>query len=464
MDVAYLVGGVFAAPLLLRKRLRTGKYRTGLAARFGWGEEELPPPRLGGGDGKNARTLLLHCVSVGELNSVQTLIGRLLAADPQLRIVVTTGTDTGTERAQKLYRSPASTGSSPRRVFLVRFPFDFSFAVERLLDRVQPDAIALVELETWPNFLEIAAERRIPVAIINGRISDRSFPRYRLIRPLMAAMLRYVTWIGAQTDTIGERFRRLGAAHVEVIPTLKYDNAHLADHVPGQEALAAAMGLLAEQRLLVAGSTGPGEEEAVLACYAALREKHPELRLAIVPRHPEVVPQVVAAIEKAGLEPVLRSNRPDSPSIENGKSKLENHQVFVLNTMGELRKLYALAFAVFVGRSLVKKGGGGSDMIEVAALGKPCCFGPYTSNFAEVVELLTGGGVAKEVADAGELADVVGEWLGDPQHALEVGRQAQELIRQQQAARATERYVARLLELVAGTIPALPLESDLRII
>ncbi len=436
VDLAYAAAAPFAVPFLLRKSFKTGKYRTGLGPRFGAGEEALPPRAAG------AKTLLLHCVSVGELNSVQTLIGRLLDADPRLRIVVTTGTDTGTERAQKLF-PPAAAG---QRVFPLRFPFDFSFAVERLLERVRPDAIALVELETWPNFLEITHDRGIPIAIVNGRISDKSFPRYRLIRPLMATMLEKVTWIGAQTETIRSRFVALGApaAGVEVIPTLKYDNASIADHVAGQEALAAAMGLSPGHRLLVAGSTGPGEEDALLETYAGLRKKFPDLRLAIVPRHPEVVPQVIRAIQRSDLKAVLRTERPDATAatIDRPTSNIEADDVFILNTMGELRKLYALAFAVFVGRSLLKKGGGGSDMIEVAALGKPCCFGPFTANFSEAVELLTRERAAVQVKDGAALSQVMEKWLGDTAAATIIGKRAQELIRRQQGS--TQRYVERL--------------------
>jgi len=187
--------------------------------------------------------------------------------------------------------------------------------------------------------------------------------------------------------------------------------------------------------------------------YGALRGKHPELRLAIVPRHPEVVVRVVEAIRRAGLAPVLRTERPDGRQMENGKWRMEKDEVFVLNTMGELRKLYALAFGVFVGRSLIKKGGGGSDMIEVAALGKPCCFGPYTANFAEVVEMLLRQGGAMRVNDAAELTRVAGQWLAQPEAALAMGRRAQELIRIQQEARATQRYVERLGAMLRGKGP-----------
>jgi 3-deoxy-D-manno-octulosonic-acid transferase len=435
LDLLYLAGGVAAVPLLVARSLRTGKYRTGWAGRLGFGEDVLPRR------GPETRVLLLHCVSVGELNSVTTLVERLLAADPHLHIAISTTTDTGTERARRLYPP-----SKEARVHPVRFPLDFSFAVEQLLERVRPDAVALVELETWPNFLAIAGSRRLPVVLINGRLSERSFPRYRLIGPVMGAMLRKLEWMAVQTETIRERFVALGAPmeKVKVQPTLKYDNAHVATRIPGQEGLAAAMGLAAGHRLLVGGSTGPGEEEALLEMHGRLRDRFPELRLAIVPRHPEVVPQVVAAIRARGWAPILRTDRPDSSSPR-GVS-LGSEEIFILNTMGELRKLYALAFAVFVGRSLIRRGGGGSDMIEVAALAKPCCFGPYTSNFAEVVERLVAEGTAIEVQDVVGLTKAVEGWLADPAGAEGMGKRAQEVIVRQRGS--TDWYVARLLEVI----------------
>ncbi len=488
LDLFYFLGAIAAAPFLIAKSRRTGKYRSGWAGRFGFGPDLFPE---GTRRPMQARVLLLHCVSVGELDSVQTLIKRLLAADPHLHIALTTTTDTGTERAQKLFPD------SSARVHPFRFPLDFSFAVEMLFDRVQPDAIALVELETWPNFLAIAQSRRIPVALINGRLSERSFPRYRLIRPLMKSMLRKLTWIAVQTPTMAGRFRALGAPpeRLEILPTLKYDNAQIpnnsatAELVPGQEALAGAMGLSPAHKLFVAGSIAPGEEIPLLDAYLALRGKYPVLRLALVPRHPEAVPQMLAAIEGKGLSPVLRTNRPDAvlpaltmhnqgsapgsaggyggsherpplfqrnPPAEpganggiatgarSGTPALSASEVFVLNTMGELRKLYALAFATFIGRSLVNLGG--SDMIEAAALAKPTCFGPHTHNFTEVVELLVKNQAAIVVEDTESLTATLDHWLSNPAAAQAQGLKAQLLIQQQQGS--TLHYVQRLLTLM----------------
>ncbi|HUO10477.1 MAG TPA: glycosyltransferase N-terminal domain-containing protein [Phycisphaerae bacterium] len=453
IDLFYAIAFLLAAPFLLIKSLRTGKYRSGWPARFGRGEDVFPnrPP--------TARVLLLHCVSVGELLSVQTLIQKLLAADPRLLIAISTTTDTGTARAETLYPADPNDPRHNPRIAAVRFPLDFTFALESFFDRVRPDAIALVELETWPMFLTIAHSRRIPTVIINGRLSERSFPRYMWIQPLMAAMLDKLDWIAVQTPTIANRFISLGASpdQVAVIPTLKYDNASFDDTLPGQHALAAAMGLHPDHQLFVAGSTGPGEEAPLLDAYLALREKHPALRLAIAPRKPETVPQVLDAINSRHLTPLLRTDHPDltDPApIENRKSNIENHEIFVLNTLGELKKLYALASFVFVGRSLVPLGG--SDMIEAAALAKPTCFGPFTANFAEVVELLLNEKTAIEVMDGEELKSVVDGWLKSPDSARQMGQKARHIIRAQCGS--TDLYVRRLLDLLspsgAGPIAA----------
>jgi 3-deoxy-D-manno-octulosonic-acid transferase len=445
VDVFYFLALLFAAPVLIIKSARTGKYRSGWAGRFGIGEDVFPKRA------KDAKLLLLHCVSVGELLSTQTLVERLLAADPRVLIAITTTTDTGTARAQTMYPSNPDDPKHNPRVATLRFPLDFSFAVESLFDRVRPDAVALVELETWPMFLAIAQSRRVPVVIVNGRLSERSFPRYALIRPVMAAMLDKVAWLGVQTQTILERFISLGASpdRVSIIPTLKYDTASFADTVPGQEMLAQAMGLTAEHLLFVGGSTGPGEETALLDAYLALREQYPELRLAIAPRKPETVPQVIEAIRTRHLTPLLRTDHPDDP-LSTKHLALSTSSVFLLNTLGELKKLYALAFAVFVGRSLINLGG--SDMIEVAALGKACCFGPYTANFAEVVELLVRENAAVKVTDGQKLRETLAGWLADPAIARKMGRLAREAITAQRGS--TDQYAERLLGLLSLFSPS----------
>jgi len=445
-DLIYALGLLLALPVLVVKSWRTGKYRTDWAGRFGrirqsgpLGAEEVRRLQQAGAEkaGNPGKRLMIHCVSVGELLSMRGLVDRLLAGDGKLEIVVTTTTDTGTARAKEVYGADKYAG----RVRTYRYPLDFSFAVASFLDAVRPDVIALVELETWPNFVRAAARRGIPICVINGRMTLRSSGRYRLIGAVVRGMFERVAWFGVQTETIAGRFRNLGAPaeRIEVVPTIKYDVADLADTVGGAEALARATGIGGEQmKLLVGGSTGPGEEEALVGMYEALRGVFPELRLAIAPRKPETVEQVVRAIGRRGLVAVMRTEHMDGTVAEH---PLAANDVLVLDTLGELRRLYSLGFGAFVGRSMVPLGG--SDMIEVAALGKPCCFGIYTANFAEVVELLAKEEAAVVVKEPEDLTATVRGWLSRPEAAMEMGRKGREVIRAQRGG--TERYARKLL-------------------
>ena len=437
LDILYLLGLLAVSPALLVKSLRTGKYRSDWPGRLGRINKQARMAPAGSVNSPPARRLLIHCVSVGELLSTRRLVEELLGLNSALIIFISTTTDTGVQRAQAIYADDA-TG----RVRTVRYPLDFSFAVRRFLKNIRPDMIVLVELETWPNFIFTAARRSIPIRIINGRITARSFRRYRLVRPIMAAMFRRIEHFGVQTQSIAARFAALGAPadRIEVIPTLKYDTADFSDAVPGAAELAAAVGIIPEHALLVGGSTGPGEQESLLECYLALRRKQPTLRLAIAPRKPEVIPRVIADIKRAGLAPLLRSEHPDGRVPPAGR--LGPDAVLVLNTMGELKKLYSLATMVFSGRSLVKLGG--SDMIEAAAMGKPCCFGPHTYNFDQIVQLLLADDGAVAVKNTAELTRQVESWLANPRAAGEMGRRASACLAAQRGA--TKRYARQLIE------------------
>lgn len=434
LDILYFLGLLLAAPFLLIKSRKTGKYRTDWAGRLGQISDDVGKILQAAGGQKR---VLIHCVSVGEVLSTRKLVEELLRGDQTLLIIISTTTDTGMARALALY--PAHPGS---RVAAVRYPLDFSFAVRKFLNIINPSFIALVELETWPNFLALAHRRSIPVEIINGRMTARSSKRYRVIRPLMQRMLRQVNHVSVQTPEIAERFTHLGAlaSRIEVIPSMKYDSADFADEIPGAQAMAAVLGIQSDHRLFVAGSSGPGEEDILLPIYQTLRKKWPALRLAIAPRKPEVIGQVIAAIVQAGLEPVLRTQRPDGSG--NALAPIQSGQVIVLDTMGELKKLYSLAFAVFSGRSMAALGG--SDMIEVAALAKPCCFGPSTFNFSDTVALLTAGGAGTIVKDAQEIQNVLENWLEHPDQAHAVGQRARACVESQRGS--SRLYAHRILK------------------
>ena len=364
-DLLYAFGALVSSPVLAFGLLRTGKWRTDWKGRFG------NTPIL---EGDARPTLLLHGVSVGEINATRDLVDRLShEATPSPRLVVSATTNTGFDRARDLYAQ-----SHP----VVRFPFDFSWMVRRFLDRVRPDVIALMELEVWPNLAQECRRRGIPLVVINGRLSDSSFGTYRWARRWVRPMFEGLEAVAAQTEEYAQRFRELGtpADRIAVTDTMKWDTVRITDGVEGAAELGAAMGIDSSRPLVVAGSTGPGEEELLI------RNRPEGVQLMLVPRKPERFEEV------ARLDPgmVRRSKRPDGTAPENGtpvNRTPARADLFLMDTMGELTKAYALADVAVVGRSFVPLGG--SDPIEPIALGKPTIMGPRFENFREVVSALT---------------------------------------------------------------------------
>ena len=426
LDIGYVLALVAGSPLWIYRMVRHGRYRTDVGQRLG-----AVPVRYG-----LQPLIWVHGVSLGEVNAARTLVAQLHEQLPDFRVAISSTTDTGMAAARRLF--------APDHV-VFRFPMDFSLAVRRALARLRPALIVLMEGEFWPNLLAACNRRGIPAVVVNGRISpDKGYRRYKLLGPLAGRLFNRLTAIGVQDESYADRFRSLGAdpAKLHVTGMMKFDSIQVADELPGQAALAAALGLAPDEPLLVAGGTGPGEEQILLDVYAGLKARHPRLRLAIVPRKPERFDEVARLIESAGFPLVRRTARPDGTT-----APVPPGAVILGDTMGELRKFYALAAAVFVGRSLVPMGG--SDMIESAALGKPTAFGPHTFNFPQADDLARNG--CRRVADATELAAALEGWLADPAAAHAAGRQAQAFIQTRQGA--TRRNVEMICR-VLGRVPA----------
>ena len=316
------------------------------------------------------------------------------------------------------------------------FPLDFSWMARRALKRVRPAVVVLMELEVWYHHVHEAARMDIPVAVANGRITERSYRRYRLAGPYVRSMFSKLAWVGAQDQTIAERFIELGARpdRVAVTGTMKYDTARIADRVEGQEELARTLGIRPDRPLWVAGQTGPGEEEVVMAAFKRLREKLPNLQLAIIPRKPERFGEAGAVIEKHGFRCVRRGRHPDGIAADP-----DDANVILGDTMGELLKFYALASATFVGRTIAPLGG--SDVLEVAGLAKPIVIGPSYYNFQQPVEALLAGKAIAILPDrpghlAEELAARIGDLLTDPVKAGRGGRAARRIVIDNQGATA----------------------------
>lgn len=436
LDLLYVPAALAYLPVLLYQMVALKKNRRGWRQRLGG------VPRRAG----DRACVWIHAVSLGEVNATQRLVSEIGDRRPDADVVISATTDTGYAAARRLYPD--------RLVF--RYPLDFSFCVNRALDRLRPSAVVLMELEVWPNFLALTARRGVPVGVANGRVTeDKSMRRFGrpFVRGLARTMFSRIAWIAAQDDVYAERFRRLGARPeaVSVTGTMKYDTAVIGDHIPGDAALAAAMGLSRRSPLVVGGSTGPGEEALLLDAYAELLPQVQGLQLALIPRKPERFGEVAALIEARGYACRRRSRRPDKqPEPREEPIGSEPIPVFLGDTMGELRKFYALADAVFVGRSLSPMGG--SDLMEVAALGRPMCFGPHTENFAEVARKLLDSRAALRLDGPEDLVSALRRMLEDQTWAAEMGRRAQAIV--QANTGATRRTVDLLCRALDGVDPA----------
>ncbi len=425
MDILYGLALLIGWPYLLYRRFSRGPSGTPLREYLG----HVPTRPV------SARCVWLHGVSLGEINATRTIVAELHRRAPDTVVVVSSTTRTGRDQARKLY---------PRLVTF-RFPLDFSFAIRRALERVRPSLIVLLELEVWPNLIEIAAASDVPVIIANGRVtadkSVRWFSRWP-VRWLARRMFRRLYWVGAQDATYRSRFVELGVApeRVEVTGSVKYDAAETGDRIAGQDELAQEMGIIPAWPLWVCGSTGPGEEALVLEAYVKLHEQFPDLQLAIIPRKPERFDEVAQLIVQRGFACLRRST--GSPVVPAGVT--EPLPVFLGDTMGELRKFYALATVVLVGRSLVPMGG--SDVMEAAGLAKPVLVGPHTDNFAEAVNLLLAEGGCRRVSSAEGLAAPVSDLLRHPERRRHMGEAGRAAIVSRRGA--TGRIVERILGLL----------------
>lgn len=399
-DIAYTLALPAFLPALLRKR------RGGLRERLGF--VEIP-----------ARTdrarLLIHAVSVGEVNLVSPLV-RMLSEVHGVDVVVSVTTDTGLARAQQTLPSSAR---------VVRYPLDFTRCVRRFLDAVQPDAVALTELELWPNFARECAHRAIPLAIVNGRLSERSFRGYRRARPFLRRAFATLDACAVQTPEYARRFEHMGVSpeRITIAGSMKWDSVRVGERVAGVDEFAERFGIDRSRPLVVAGSTAPDE-------HAMLRDAIPPgVQILCAPRRPEWFDD--AARDLPGC---ARWSRGDRGSAADR---------FLLDTIGELRRAYALADLVVVGRSFGDLYG--SDPMEPAALGKPILIGPRYGDFTQSVEALRDSG-ALRVVDRSTLGAVARTVLNDSGVRRRMGRAAIECVVEHQGS--TGRHASILLRML----------------
>ena len=362
---------------------------------------------------------------------IKGLVLELRKAFPGKKLIISTVTPTGNKIAETL---------SLEGDLVTYLPLDLSFIVRRVIKKIRPCLFVIAETELWPNLIQVLHDQHIPMAVVNGRISDGSYKGYHLIKAFLRSTLRVVDLFCVQSQRDRERLIALGATadKVKVAGNMKFDLKIGAQDGPRGVLYRDKLGLSSKDKLLIAASTHFGEEEIILEIYFELLKQHKDLRLLIVPRHPERSDEVDKLVVKSGLKGLrisLISQRP---------AGLDYRPVFILDTVGELMQYYAIADIVFVGGSLVKTGG--HNILEPGALGKPVLFGPQMFNFRDIADLFIENQAGIRVNNKEELLSAIRGLLDDPGKAAELGRRALELISCNQGA------TQRTLDLIKGII------------
>jgi 3-deoxy-D-manno-octulosonic-acid transferase len=424
----------FAAlsPYFAYQAIRYRKYIGSLPQRLGF----LPVAfNLDGDD-----SIWVHAVSVGEVLTARALVGDLKEQYPRLRVFLSTTTMAGQQVARR---------SLPGVDGVFYFPFDLGFIVERTLAVVRPRLFVMMETEIWPNLLRSCRRKGIRTLVVNGRISARSYPRYRLIRPLFRRVLADVDRFCVQGEETARRLLDLGAdpARITVTGSLKFDSLQppgVATHESAANRVLRFFRMPPGRPVIVAGSTLRGEEASVLRAFQRLRAAVGNPLLILAPRHPERFGEVERLAREEGFQTMRRSDLP----IDSGPQA----EVVVLDTIGELAQLYRVATVVFVGGSLVDAGG--HNILEPAVFGKPIVFGPHMQNFREIAEAFLASGAAIQVRSEAELSDTLRALLADAARRTGLGAAASAVVEANRGAKAkTLAVVAELLPPVGAGGP-----------
>ena len=430
LDLIYLLAALIASPWVVYRLFVRGDRRS-LAARFG----------AGLGDAVHG-SIWLHGSSAGEIALLVPLVDRLERSGVTNPIVISAYSATGYSAARKAFPG--------RRVIF--FPFDLSFIVRRIFNRLDPRLIVIVEAEFWPNFLRQAARRSIPVAIINGKMSDKSF-RFHARTRLVPALLRGLELVAVQTDVYESRLLALGfpRERLRVTGNMKYDLAGAPEQAQDVRELRARFGYEDDDVVIIGGSVHDREDEALIVAFEKLVAKRASAGLVLVPRYPRDAARIEQLAAARGLTAVRKT------AVDQGSAAAPGTEgIFIVDTVGELRALYGIADIAFVGGSLFFRGSnrGGHNLMEPAVLGLPVVFGPYNFSFADTArELVTSGG-GFEVGNVDALVDVLQRLLDEAALRDDAGRRARDVVVQGRGA--TQRNFDLLMPLVDAANGRLP--------
>lgn len=349
---------------------------------FGWKEKlgDFQAPELGN------KVIMFHGVSVGEVIALENLIKKTKEAFPDYKIVVTTGTKTGQEIAHKKYENIAS--------FITYFPFDITFCVDKFLNKINPSVVLIAETELWPTFSAYCHKKGIPLYVINGRISDATFKSYQFLKGFFKELFKNYTEILTQSEEDKEKFIKIGAPETktQVMKNLKFDVKRIdADIQIGK----------GTNRVIIAGSTHKGEDEIVLSAFTKLKKEFPDIKLLLAPRHLTRLDEVKSLTQKTGLKFGQRSIG----------DAFENNEIIILDTMGELSKMYQICDFAFIGGSFNKTGG--HNPLEAIVYDKPAISGPSIHNFRDIYWILGRSKAGKVVKTPQELTNYMAKLLSD---------------------------------------------------
>ncbi len=413
-DSFYITATLLGTPYILAKMFTSERFRSGLSQRLG---------RLPAREGDRP-CFWVHAASVGEVNTVAALIKDMEEEFPGWDIIISTSTNTGFSIAKKRF------GNKP----VIYYPLDFSWVDRKALSLLRPSCIVLVELEIWPNFLVETCERKIPLVLVNGRMSERSQKFFKAMGFLSRAFSEGLSAPGnvycVRTQADASRFLKLGIPEDRVIITgnMKYDNLPVDVSEGIKDSLRSSFRIGPEDKVLVGGSTHPGEEEILLRTFKTLKATLPGLRLILVPRHIERAKEVEGLIKALGFSSVRKSMLDRAGTFNSEPAET----VVLVDTIGDLNNIYSLADCVFIGKSL--RGRGGQNVMEPAALARPIVFGPNMTNFEEEMYLLLRADAAKMVRNEQDLLGTVKDILKNRQKAKEMGRRARETVLKQRGA------------------------------
>jgi 3-deoxy-D-manno-octulosonic-acid transferase len=398
---------IIILPYFLLKIIFTGKYRKSFIQKLGGRQEKI----LAGL--KNGPRVWVHAVSVGEVTAAAPIVASLKIQRPDVEIIFSTSTETGRKMARKFIKKADA---------FIYFPLDILPVVNKVIKMAKPDVFVLVETELWPNFLRVCKTRRIKTLMVNGRISPRSYRRYRLTRFFWKGVLRNLDAAGMISGIDAQRIKDIGmnSTKIKVLGNAKYDGLAAMVSPSLQEEITRRFNARENERFFVAGSTHPGEDEIIINVYKKLIERYPDFQLIIVPRHIERRNDILDLLKQANFNDVITLSE-----MNNGRRR-KDERIIIVDVIGELFKVYSLASIVYCGGSLVPKGG--QNILEAAAWGKMIFYGPSMEDFSQERDLLEEAGCGVTIKNEDELLRGILQMLARPEELANRGERGKAVV------------------------------------